>query len=131
MLDPMLEPLRPVRRIEVITGGAGRRRWPADEKARILEEAAAPGAVVSEVARRHGMAPQHLFAWRREARQRASESGLAFTPVVLTADPPPSRPDVPSAPCIEIAIAGALIRVPPGADARVLSMILQTLKATS
>jgi transposase len=120
-----------VRRIEVITGGAGRRRWPADEKARILEEAAAPGAVVSEVARRHGMAPQHLFAWRREARQRASESGLAFTPVVLTADPPPSLPDVPSAPCIEIAIAGALIRVPPGADARVLSMILQTLKATS
>ncbi len=128
MLDHMFEPLRPVRRIEVITGGTGRRRWPADEKARILEEAAAPGAVVSEVARRNGMAPQHLFAWRREAKQRGSESGLAFTPVVLTTDPPPSPPGASSAPCIEIAIAGALIRVPPGADARVLSMILQTLK---
>ena len=125
----MLEPPRPVRRVEVITGEAGRRRWPADEKARIQEETAAPGAVVSEVARRNGMAPQHLFAWRREAKQKASESGLAFTPVVLTADPPPSSSNAPSAPCIEIAIAGALIRVPPGADARVLSMILQTLKA--
>jgi transposase len=129
MLDPMLEPLRPVRRIEVITGGTGRRRWPADEKARILEEAAVPGAIVSEVARRNGMAPQHLFAWRREAKQRASEGGLAFTPVVVTADPPSSLPGASSAPCIEIALAGALIRVPPGADARILSMILQTLKS--
>jgi len=131
MLDHMLEPLRPVRRIEVITGGAGRRRWPADEKARLLEEAAAPGAVVSEVARRHGMTPQHLFAWRREAKRQAAECGPAFTPVVLTADPPPSPPDVSSAPCIEIALAGALIRVPPGADACLLSMILQTLKSGS
>ncbi len=129
MLDHMLEPPRPVRRIEVITGETGRRRWPADEKARILEEAAAPGAVVSEVARRNGMTPQHLFAWRREAKQRSSESGLTFTPVVVTADPPPSSPGASSAPCIEIAIAGALIRVPPGADARVLSLILQTLKS--
>ncbi len=131
MLDHMLEPPRAVRRIEVITGGAGRRRWPADEKARILEEAAAPGAIVSEVARRNGIAPQHLFAWRREAKQRASESGLAFTPVVLTADAPSSSPSASLAPCIEIALAGALIRVPPGADARVLSVILQTLKASS
>ena len=113
----------------MITGGAGRRRWPADEKARILEEAAAPGAVVSEVARRNGMAPQHLFAWRREAKQKASESGLAFTPVVLTADAPPSSAGAPADPCIEIAIAGALIRVPPGADACLLSTILQALKA--
>jgi transposase len=129
MLAHMLEPLRPVRRIEVITGETGRRRWPADEKARILQEAAAPGAIVSEVARRNGMAPQHLFAWRREAKQRASKSGLAFTPVVLTADPPPSSSGASSGPCIEIAIAGALIRVPPGADARLLSTILQSLKA--
>ena len=129
MLDHMLEPSRPIRRIEVITGGAGRRRWPADEKARVLEEAAAPGAVVSEVARRNGMTPQHLFAWRREAKQRASESGLTFTPVVLEADPPPSSADASAASCIEIALKGALIRVPPGADARLLSMILQTLKS--
>jgi len=55
MVDHMLEPPRAVRRLEVITGAGGRRRWSADEKAQILEEALAPGAVVSEVARRHDM----------------------------------------------------------------------------
>ncbi|MBO1909650.1 hypothetical protein J4G37_33215 [Microvirga sp. 3-52] len=45
MVDHMLEPPRPVRRLEVITGAGGRRRWSADEKARILEETMAPGVV--------------------------------------------------------------------------------------
>ncbi len=73
MVDHMLEPPRPVRRLEVITGVGGRRRWSADEKTRILEEAMAPGAVVSEVARRNGMSPQHLFTWRRQARREADD----------------------------------------------------------
>jgi transposase len=53
-----LEPKRSPRRIEVINGAGGRRRWSADDKARIVEETLAPGAVVSEVARRHGPTPQ-------------------------------------------------------------------------
>ena len=40
------------RRVEVLTGPARRRRWSAQEKARIVEETLAPGARVSEVARR-------------------------------------------------------------------------------
>ncbi|WP_394030653.1 transposase [Xanthobacter wiegelii] len=35
----------------------GRRRWAADDRARILEETLVPGAVVSVVARRHGLTP--------------------------------------------------------------------------
>ena len=79
----MLEPPRPVRRLEVITGASGRRRWSADEKARILEETTAPGAVVSEVARRNGMSPQHLFTWRRQARREADDHPLAFTSAIV------------------------------------------------
>jgi hypothetical protein len=60
MVEHMVEPPRLIRRLEVITGAGGRRRWSAAEKARIIEEALAPGAVVSEIARRHGMTPQHL-----------------------------------------------------------------------
>ena len=67
-LDHRLEPDGEVRRFEVITGVIGRRRWSADDRARIVEETLAPGAVVSEVARRHGLTPQQLFTWRREAR---------------------------------------------------------------
>ena len=68
MLDDMVEPPPLARRVEVITGAGGRRRWSAAEKARILDEVLAPGAVVSEVARRHGMTPQHLSAPHREQR---------------------------------------------------------------
>jgi len=39
--------LKPMRRIEVINGAGGRRRWSADDKARILEETLVPGAAVS------------------------------------------------------------------------------------
>src|SRR5215813_6349957 len=62
-----------VRRIELITGTGRRRQWSDDDKARIVVESLRPGANVSEVARRHGLSPQQLFGWRREARARISE----------------------------------------------------------
>ena len=40
-------------RVEVITSVQRRRRWPAEEKARIVQETYAPGMSVSLVARRH------------------------------------------------------------------------------
>ena len=45
-----------------------RRRWSDEIKERIVAESFAPGAVVSEIARRHGLSLQHLSAWRRAAR---------------------------------------------------------------
>lgn len=81
-LDHRLEPEGEVRRFEVINGAIGRRRWSGDERARILEETLVPGAVVSAVARRHGLTPQQLFTWRREAR-KAAEVLPAFVPAVI------------------------------------------------
>ena len=45
--NPTLDP-KPVqvRRLEVLTGVGGRRRWSPDDKARIVEESLAPGATV-------------------------------------------------------------------------------------
>jgi transposase len=129
MVDPMLEPSRPVRRLEVITGVGGRRRWSADEKARILEEAMAPGAVVSEVARRNGMSPQHLFTWRYQAKCEADNHPLAFTPVVVAPEPPQPTPADCREAVIEVAVAGAVIRVPSGADGATLALVLHALKS--
>ena len=52
-------------RIEVITGSARRRRWTIEQKLRAIEESCQPGETVSSVARRHGVAPNLLYRWRR------------------------------------------------------------------
>lgn len=52
-------------RIEIITGTERRRRWSAAEKLRIVEETLISGDSVSAVARRHGVAPNLLYRWRR------------------------------------------------------------------
>src|SRR5262249_32289403 len=52
-------------RVEIITSVQRRRRWTASEKVRIVEETFEPGMTVSLVARRHGVAPNQLFTWRR------------------------------------------------------------------
>ncbi len=52
-------------RVEVITSVQRRRRWSAEEKARIVQESYAPGFSVSLVARQHGIAPNQVFTWRR------------------------------------------------------------------
>jgi len=44
------------------------RRFTAEQKLEILTEAAQPGVTVSEVCRRHGLAPSALCRWRAVAR---------------------------------------------------------------
>jgi transposase len=61
----------PTDRIETITSVQGRRRWTPSEKVRMVEETFEPGLTVSLVARRHGVAPNQLFTWRRLWRKEA------------------------------------------------------------
>ena len=58
-----------VDRLEVLEGPTGRRSWPDEEKIRIIRESLAPGARVCDVARRHGISPQHLSTWRGLAKK--------------------------------------------------------------
>jgi transposase len=55
-------------RQEISSGVERRRRWSDAEKLRIVMEAAAEGALVSDVARRHDITRQHIYQWRRELR---------------------------------------------------------------
>lgn len=57
----------PSPRIEVYAG-AGRKQWPEDLKAQIVTESLEPGAIVTDIARRHGCRPQQAHDWRRRAR---------------------------------------------------------------
>lgn len=51
------------------------RRFTAEQKLEILREAEQPGVTVSEVCRRHGLAPSVLYRWRAVA-QGGSASAL-------------------------------------------------------
>ena len=48
-----------------------RRRWTAEEKLAILEEARQTGHSISDVCRRHQLAPGQFYLWERQARQGA------------------------------------------------------------
>ena len=71
-------------RVEVLGGLERRRRWSQDDKARIVEETLAPGAKVTEVSRRLGVAVSLVFTWRRQART-VEKVGRCFAPVQITA----------------------------------------------
>jgi transposase len=71
-------------RVEVLGELERRRRWSQDDKARIVEETLAPGAKVTEVARRNGVAASVVFTWRRQART-VERVGPCFAPVQIAA----------------------------------------------
>ena len=76
-----------VGRVEVFPG-AGRRRWSAEAKAKIVADSYA--TLVGEVADRYGLAKTQLFTWRRDARGAGGDAGPSepiFAPVVLEAPP--------------------------------------------
>ena len=135
--DPTFEPkgVVGVRRLEVITGVGGRRVWPDAEKGRIVAESFTAGANVSAVARRYGLRPQQVYAWRHLARSGAlalpAEEALGFVPVVAAESEPAPSATAPPRPAgiIEIEIAGAVIRAAPGVDWRHLREVLRAVKA--
>jgi hypothetical protein len=89
------------------------------------------------------MTPQQLFAWRREARNALGcgdadgvprPGSTAFAPIIVaaTADQPEAAAGIAAGGGqIEIAIAGALIRLRGRFDARTLVAVLQAVRATS
>jgi transposase len=128
----------------VINGAGGRRHWSMDDKARIVAETLEPNAIISEVARRYGLRPQQVFAWRREARKQAAsvhQVSPPFVPGVATAPPPKPAPTRPARPrtrkatrdvgVIELEIDGIAMRVGRGADARTVAAVIRALKAMS
>ena len=71
-------------RVEVLDGLERRRRWSQDDKTRIVEETLVPGAKVTDVARRNGVAASVVFTWRRQART-IEQVGPRFAPVQIAA----------------------------------------------
>ena len=120
-------------KIEVL-GTERRRRWSLQDKLQIVEETLQPGVKVSEVARRHGLAPSVVFTWRRLAREgRLGNARPAFMPVEITPVPVQTTPAV-SPPrrtgLIEIVLGrGRRIRVDREVDGEALRRVLQVVES--
>jgi transposase len=114
------------RRVEVLTGPDRRRKWPTEVKAQIVAEAMEPGAVVADVARRWQVCPQQVFGWRREMR---SSAALSFVPLIAEPAANVPKPDLP--PPVELHLAGAVVRIPSGTDATLLTTVLRALRASA
>ena len=132
MVDHIFKHGEVMRPVEVRTSVERRRRWSAAEKGRIVAESFARGAIVSDVARRHEISPQHLFQWRHAAKSGRLvlpvDDDVMFAPVMLDhlAD---SRDRLTGE--LEVEIAGAVVRVTGGTDMRLLAAVARALKASA
>ena len=68
-----------------------RRRWSAEEKARVVRESFRPGKRVGEVARRYGVSRWQLSAWRSLARAGKLAVPASAQPMPVDVAPEPPR----------------------------------------
>src|SRR5690606_7229095 len=110
--------------ITVFSGPERRRRWSAEARLEILNEAFAPGACVSDAARRHDVATGLTYTWRRKFRQDLAEPGFA---VAVVAEPPSAAAAPPGA-ALVIGLSGGrrwsiAASAPPGLASAVLKAL--------
>lgn len=77
-----------------ILGVERRRYWGDDEKLAIVSAVGVGGATVTQVAQRHDVTRQQIYAWRHELKRKglwSPDAGALFLPVDA-----PSIPDLPA-----------------------------------
>lgn len=113
---------------------SGHRRWPDRVKARIVAETLAPGATVNDVARKYGLRPNHLSAWRRMAKDGglvlpAPEAEAEFAPLVVFDVEPPSPTEAvePVTSTVEIMAGAVAVRLDGATPAGRIAEIVRAL----
>ena len=95
-----------------------RGKWTEQQRRRIVADSRVAGASIQEVARRHGVRPNLLSAWRRQAAKPKVAAKAHFAAVRM-------RAALPAAPgSIEIDLNGGCIRVRGIVDAAMLREVL-------
>ena len=123
-----------LKRLGVEVSQTGHRRWPDDLKARIVAETLVPGATVNDVARKYDMRANHLFSWRRMAKDGdlvlpAPEAGVEFAPLVMfDVEPlPPAEESEPLTSAVEIMVGSVAVRLDGGTPAGRIAEIVRAL----
>jgi transposase len=115
-----------------ILGGERRRRWGDDEKLAIVSAVGVGGVTVTQVAQRHEVTRQQIYAWRHELKRKGlwfPDLGALFLPVDA-----PSVPDLPAvtnpAPTvwIELSLAkGRMLRFESAIDDAALTRLIRAV----
>jgi len=81
-----------------VLGFERRRRWSDDEKIGIIMSVGVDGASVTQVAQRHDVTRQQLYAWRHDLKKKglwSPDDGALFIPLDVASDPcVPAIPDL-------------------------------------
>jgi transposase len=106
--------------------GRLRREWSRAAKERIVAAASEPGSNVSAIARAHGLSPQQVFTWRRQAAGKSRKNatgmgGASFAMVALE--------DAGGGGVVEIVVGGVTLRVGPAVPAPRVKEILQAVRS--
>ncbi|HHX88724.1 MAG TPA: transposase [Paracoccus sp.] len=125
--------------LEVLPVGGRRRRnrkWPDEMKARVVAETLMPGVTVDEVARRHGIAANHVSSWRTLARTGrlvlpAPEDPVEFATLVVGPAELAPRADDAAVARPEIITGGVVIRLETGATSDRIVSVVRALVASS
>ena len=115
-------------RVEVITGPERRRRWSEEQKRVIVAASLAPGAVISEMARRADVGAGQIYRWRKELG--AVANGFAQVLIATPAVPTATAEDPSSAaePAIEVEYAGKVrVRIPGSISAELAAAVVKAL----
>ena len=122
----------------VVISPKGRRRWPDDLKALIVNETLEPGATVFDVARRWGLHANRVSTWRGMAKRGAlvlpalspsTEDKVEFASLVVSTEPSVSggSDEVGAERSLEIQVGGAVLRLPLDSPANRISEIMLAL----
>src|SRR5262249_1466508 len=113
-------------------GPERRRRWTEHQKRAIIAASLAPGAVVTDVARRADVGPGQIYRWRKELSAAADgvdrfAEGL-IAPSANVASDAGFRSACCSEPAIEIEFAGeACARIPGSIPAELAAAVVKAL----
>ena len=121
-----------------VLGAERRRRWGDEVKLAVVSAVGVDGATVTQVAQRHEVTRQQIYAWRHELKRKglwSPDAGALFLPagmvpaMELTTVEPPARAAAPAA-WVELRLAkGRVLRFESNIDDAALSRLIRAVDA--
>lgn len=122
-----------------VLGVERRRRWNDEEKLGIVLAVGADGATITQVAQRHDVTRQQIYAWRRELKKKGLLFATADTLFLPITAPEPMETPLPEAamngqpdptPQIELVLAnGRCLRFAPDLEPTMLMRLIRVVEA--